>query len=164
MGVIEENVHWAPGYHVTRDGRLYYKNKKKGWIERKQYQHKNGYLRVSVNRVKFSVHRLVALVYLKKQKHQNVVMHIDNDKLHNHVSNLKWGTQKENIQQMYLEGRQNHSNKYSVRGEKHFNSKITDNTRQEVIKLYNEGFKRREIMKITNVSKGQFRRLTIEQS
>ena len=34
-----------------------------------------------------------------------VVMHKDNDPLNNHVSNLKWGTQSENIQQAFNDGR-----------------------------------------------------------
>ena len=52
-----------------------------------------------------SIHRLVAENFIPNPDNLPVVMHKDNDILHNHVSNLKWGTQSENIQQAFAEGR-----------------------------------------------------------
>lgn len=52
-----------------------------------------------------SVSRLVAEAFIPNPYNLPVVMHLDNDVLHNHVSNLKWGTQSENIQQAVAEGR-----------------------------------------------------------
>ncbi len=44
------------------------------------------------------VHRLVAAYFLKQAKpDQTIVAHMDYNKLNNHVSNLKWMTQAENI-------------------------------------------------------------------
>ena len=51
------------------------------------------------------VHRLVASTFLPNPDDLPVVMHLDNDKLNNHTSNLKWGTTAENIQQAVREGR-----------------------------------------------------------
>ena len=71
-----------------------------------------GYLRValedknSTHRTNESVHRLVAQTFIENDDpiNKNIVMHLDNDKLNNHVSNLKWGTQQENIQQAIDDG------------------------------------------------------------
>ena len=49
----------------------------------------------------FFVHRLVAYAWLKKPKpYQKVVMHSDDNPENNHYSNLKWGTQKQNMNDM----------------------------------------------------------------
>lgn len=60
-----------------------------------------------VRRDNKSVSRLVAETFIPNPNNLPVVMHLDNDVLHNHVSNLKWGTQSENIQQAFNEGRKN---------------------------------------------------------
>ena len=52
-----------------------------------------------------SIHRLVAETFIPNPNNLPVVMHKDNDPLNNHVSNLKWGTQSENIRQAFREGR-----------------------------------------------------------
>lgn len=70
-----------------------------------------GYLRVALeekdsnHRINESVHRLVAETFIPNPNNLPVVMHKDNDKLNNHVSNLEWGTQADNIQQSVWEGR-----------------------------------------------------------
>jgi hypothetical protein len=46
----------------------------------------------------FFTHRLVAHAWLRKPKaHKTVVMHVDENPANNHYTNLKWGTQKENL-------------------------------------------------------------------
>jgi hypothetical protein len=52
-----------------------------------------------------TVHRLVAETFIPNPDNLPQVMHLDNDVLHNHVSNLKWGTALENVQQCIYEGR-----------------------------------------------------------
>ena len=73
-----------------------------------------GYLRVALeekgntdHRKNEFVHRLVAKTFLENDDpvNKNIVMHLDNDPLNNHVSNLRWGTQAENIQQAFNENR-----------------------------------------------------------
>lgn len=60
-----------------------------------------------IHRDNKSISRLVAETFIPNPYNLPVVMHKDNDILHNHVSNLKWGTQSENILQAYREGRKN---------------------------------------------------------
>ena len=50
------------------------------------------------------VNRLVAEAFLDKPEGKDVVMHIDNNKLNNHYTNLKWGTISENTKQAYNDG------------------------------------------------------------
>lgn len=52
----------------------------------------------------YSLHYLVANNFLDNNNNYPVIMHIDNDKENNHVSNLKFGTYKENIQSAYDDG------------------------------------------------------------
>lgn len=50
-------------------------------------------------------HRLVAEVYLPNDNHTLVVCHKDNNPLNNRVSNLYWGTPRDNTQQCIRDGR-----------------------------------------------------------
>lgn len=90
----------------------------------------SGYLRTVLEkpdgsgRKNESIHRLVAQTFIPNPDNLPIVMHKDNDPLNNHVSNLKWGTQSDNIQQAFDEGRkispykgQSHPNCYEVYNE-----------------------------------------------
>lgn len=65
-----------------------------------------------------SVHRLVALNFIKKVKGKNYVNHKDGNKLNNKVSNLEWVTNKQNIEHSI-----NKIGNTSI-GEKNHNSKL----------------------------------------
>lgn len=52
----------------------------------------------------FKLHRLIAITLIPNPHNYPVVRHLDNNKLNNHVSNLKWGTQRDNMQQMHDDG------------------------------------------------------------
>ena len=71
----------------------------------------SGYLRTALEemdsskRYNKSIHRLVAETFIENPDNLPVVMHKDNDKLNNHVSNLQWGTAQENAQQAVRDGR-----------------------------------------------------------
>ncbi|MFR4479551.1 MAG: NUMOD4 motif-containing HNH endonuclease [Fusobacterium sp.] len=62
-----------------------------------------GYARVQLSKPgmkkkKYSVHRIVAEAFLTgKTEERNVVNHKDGNKLNNHVDNLEWCTQSENL-------------------------------------------------------------------
>src|SRR5690606_20802557 len=44
----------------------------------------------------YSVHRLMALTFIKNKQDKPMVNHIDENKLNNHLINLEWATAKEN--------------------------------------------------------------------
>ena len=100
---IWANVPNFNDYQVSNFGRVRsYKNNElriiKGWIQN------TGYLTVALNNKKYSVHRLVAEVFVHKPNGKNVVNHIDGNKLNNNVENLEWCTLTENIQHAYKIG------------------------------------------------------------
>ena len=99
-----------PGYKVNENSIVINKN---GHVMRPALS-KNGRLRVSleiydddgklIRRDNKSIYRLSAQAFLPNPDNLPLVMHLDNDTLHNHISNLKWGTNSENILQAYNDG------------------------------------------------------------
>jgi hypothetical protein len=53
------------------------------------------------------IHRLVAHAWLKREVYQTDVMHLDDNPLNNHISNLRWATCQDNIDDMIDKGRDN---------------------------------------------------------
>lgn len=56
---------------------------------------------------RFRVNRLVAARYIPNPYNLPIVLHLDNNPENNFVDNLKWGTHKQNSQQMHDQGRAN---------------------------------------------------------
>ena len=86
-------------YQVSNLGRvrsLRDKNNKKRELILKPKIMRNGYLKVDLckngKQKTFTVHRLVATVFISNPKNFPVVNHKDENKLNNNVSNLEWCT------------------------------------------------------------------------
>lgn len=90
-------------YLIRPNGDVYSKTNWRGCGERlmKPDLNSHGYLRVRLtvngNRKVYLVHKLVVEKYLgPRPTPQHEVCHLDGNKQNNNVSNLRWGTRKEN--------------------------------------------------------------------
>ena len=91
---MDDNIRGFPGYHITKEGKLY----RYGKLLKVYHHHR--YLRCKLHNGSISknvkIHRLVAEAYIPNPNNLPIVMHLDDNPLNNIVSNLKWGTHKEN--------------------------------------------------------------------
>jgi hypothetical protein len=95
-----------PGYEgrfsANEDGQIFNHNKNDFMLP----SDSNGYDQVTLwNGLKgrsFGVHRLIALTFLKNVEGLKVVNHKDGNRKNNHVDNLEWQTQSDNIKHSYL--------------------------------------------------------------
>lgn len=92
---------------------------------RKLVLNDKGYLLVGLNKAgktkKFGVHILVATAFLPNLENKPEVNHRDGNKQNNHVSNLEWVTERENVQHAFRIGLNR-----ATKGSNHTNSKLLD--------------------------------------
>lgn len=86
-----------PQYEVSKDGRV--RNKETG-LEKSLRYDRYGYLRVTLypSGKTYTVHRLVAMTFIKNSKNLPAINHKDGNKENNSVNNLEWCTNKHNTQ------------------------------------------------------------------
>lgn len=87
----------------------------------------------------------MALAWIPNPKKYNIVCHKDNNPKNNDISNLYWGTQSMNMQQMVADNRQRKSKIKSFY--------------QIVQKMYKQGFSVKEIVISTGISSTSVHRL-----
>lgn len=98
----KDNIPGYPNFYVSKRGRVWKRVRDGTWKELRYIKNPTkGYLYVSLKGEQFRLNRLVAIIYIPNPNNYPIVMHLDND-IYN---NLKWGTYKENTQQMMREGR-----------------------------------------------------------
>lgn len=89
-------------YQVSSNGRVKSLGgnwrRKCGELSQRKNTHGYSVVNLSMNGVRktFSVHRLVAEAFIKKEEGKNHVNHIDGDKSNNDANNLEWCTAREN--------------------------------------------------------------------
>jgi len=91
---------FMPGYWVSDDGVVF---KELPQFTRGTATHR--YPCVAIKKKKYDVHRLVAGAFIPNPEAKLCVCHRDDDTRNNTVSNLWWGTHKENMQDMINKGR-----------------------------------------------------------
>ena len=98
----------------------------------KPFFDKRNYLKVALRNQTgckhYFIHRLVTIQFIKNIGNKPQVNHKDTNKLNNHISNLEWCTNQENMTHAHSMNLYNNIPK----GENHINSKLTNN---DVIKI-----------------------------
>lgn len=104
------------------------------------------------SRKTYYIHILVAEMFLYKPINSEQVNHIDKNRSNNHVSNLEWCTQLENLEHQFsnkntpvLADCNNIWGKIS-RGSENGMSKINEEQCHYICKLLSEGYTRREVL------------------
>ena len=101
-----------------------------------------GYLRVGLGKAKyrknFSIHRLVANLFVDNPNQYDTVDHIDCNKQNNYYTNLRWVTQLDNTRLAHKNGLVDYN---KIRGENNSNAKLNTETVSEIRRLYNQGEK-----------------------
>ena len=95
--------------YISNNGNIYKKYGNNKWFPKKNsINNVNGYMYCGITypdgQRSRRVHVLVAEAWLPKPNEDMVVMHLDNDKTNNNVSNLKWGTIAENTRSAFQDG------------------------------------------------------------
>lgn len=97
-------------YFIDKEGNIYRKLTPN--------RHPQGYLRLGLltggKRKFFNIHRLVAQSFIPNPDNKPFVNHIDGDKSNNHVENLEWCDQSENMKHAYRTGLKQPSHPKSV--------------------------------------------------
>jgi len=108
---FDGKVHIGNNGSVFVEEGVYGKNNLSGSFRTGRITH-NGYNQLKLMDVNGKIgwhyiHRLVGHAWLRKKDYQTDVLHKDDNPLNNSVSNLVWGTQQDNMQDMIKKGRQN---------------------------------------------------------
>lgn len=156
--VFDDNIPGYPGYYISKRGVLYsrWDINGKGVLKKRYHKkvphlNKNGRYIIGLSQpglgtTKWLIHRLVALVYIPNPEKLPYVCHKDNVPTNNSVSNLYWGTQKDNMSQASMEGRL-----HQKKGRDSINYKGTEIQRSYIPRLIELGFTRKEISEIMNL-------------
>ena len=143
---MKDNISDFPGYYVTVDGKVYSrKNNRHGYLKdyhllKTKYTKHDGRPYVTLRNPKLGirrlakVHRLVALAYIPNPENKPCVCHKDNNPLNNHVDNLYWGTQAENMQQCIRDGRYSYNRTFGKIGQNSPTSKYSNRLKLRVFR------------------------------
>ena len=93
-----------------------------------------------------SVHRLVAKAFIQNPENKPNINHIDFNPKNNHISNLEWCTQYENIHHTIK-----HNRDVQITSENHYNAKLKNKDVIEIKSLLKNNIKQKSIAEIFNV-------------
>lgn len=124
-----KNIPGFSKYLVSEDGKIFRYGR-----EICLQSDKDGYLRCAITndlgiRKMIASHTAVALAYVgSKPSSKHEVCHNDGSRTNNHFSNLRWGTRKENHDDLKIHGK-------SLIGERNGRSKLTEENVNEIKKV-----------------------------
>ena len=140
-----------PNYSVTKGGKVWSYSRNK-WL--RPSKHRGGYLQVILwrNGKGFcrKIHTLVLEAYIGHRPKNKECRHLDGNELNNNLSNLRWGTHKENTKDAIQ-----HKTHCGFKcGELNTNHKLTEKGVINIIHLWNTKlFRQKEIAKMYNISR-----------
>lgn len=87
------------GYYIREDG-VKLRRKRDGSFKysKGSLHRRSGYIKHSMNGGQYRAHRLVAEAFIPNPSNLPMVDHIDNNSANNHIDNLRWVTNQENVQ------------------------------------------------------------------
>lgn len=159
-----DNIPGFPGYYISKRGGLWSNRKNGQWKKLKPHLNKmwNRYqctLRDSRGIRKLcKISRLVATVYLPNPENLPIVMHLDNNPANDYYRNLKWGTQKENMEDARKNGKLRGSSCKASR------AKLSKKDLILIFKLKAKGLYYKDIAKRLGVSVGTIGRVINKKS
>ena len=141
-----------PRFFISIDGEVYSTARNKGLKKRKYNICKDGYKRIRLvkNGATLRLHREVLKAFDRLPKKGEICRHLDGNPSNNHISNLKWGTGKENAQDCIKHGRNIFQ---KLVGQNSPVAKFSDKEISEIEECHKEGFSYKEIMEAYSVSK-----------
>lgn len=115
---------------------------------------RKGYINVGLRKdnknYNFSVHRLVAIMFIPNPEDKKEVNHINGIKDDNRVENLEWMTPSENVRHAHAMGL---ADVPRLKGEQHGCSKLTDEKVRVIKKLLLDGLSQYKIAAMFGVSR-----------
>jgi len=138
------------GYYATEDGQIV-SVKRSVNVQLKGIFSRDGY-RVAVlykdgRHFSRKFHRLILEAFVGERPKGMVCRHLDGNKLNNSLSNIVWGTQKENMDDAKRHGTYHH-------GENHYLAKLSDKDIETIKTMVISGSKQVEVARLFNTSKG----------
>jgi len=141
-----------PKFFIRYDGEVFSMAGGNGIIRRRYNLSKDGYRRMSLtqNGDTLRIHREVLKAFDRLPEQGELCRHLDGNPQNNHISNLKWGTPKENSMDCIRHGRNTFQ---KMIGEGSPAAKFTDEEVAEIREWRKEGLKYKQIMELYSISK-----------
>jgi len=89
-----------PNYSITTDGKVFSHTSNR--FLKPAINKRDGYQSVNIHKRRMKIHRLVALTYIPNPEDKPIVDHINRKKFDNRQENLRWATQKENLNNKHV--------------------------------------------------------------
>lgn len=154
-------------YFITKDGKIWASNKLHGDGGFMRQCDFKGYKTVGLykdgKQITCRVHRLVAQTFIPNPENKPYINHIDGNRANNHVDNLEWCTQKENVYHaIHTLGKCSNTVKQRVAASKVCTKKrkLSMEEAREVRHLHwNKGYSLTELSEMFNLSRTGIKRI-----